>query len=72
MFLEKGKYLDKHMRSYKIFKNLTGDGILFSPSNENWSIRRKSLTAAFYKDKLIKMIELMKSIAFERTQIWKN
>jgi cytochrome P450 len=47
---------------------LTGDSILYSPSNENWSIRRKSLTAAFYKDKLIKMIEIMKKITHEKVK----
>ena len=45
---------------------LLGDSIVFSPSDETWSTRRKHLSAAFYKDKLIKMIDIVAAHAFEK------
>ena len=71
MFVEKNKYFDKHESSHKLFYRLLGDGILIAPSNENWSRRRKSLTSAFYKDKLLKMVEVMKAFTYKRVNDWK-
>jgi cytochrome P450 len=43
-------------------KRLMGDSILFSRSTEEWSKKRKTLSPAFYKEKLHKMIDITKSI----------
>ena len=39
-----------------------GDSILFSRSTEEWSKKRKTLSPAFYKEKLAKMVDITKSI----------
>lgn len=41
---------------------LTGDSTLFESSTEKWHSKRKSLSAAFYKNKLSKMIDVMKDV----------
>lgn len=42
---------------------LMGDSTLLARSDELWSKRRKSLSGTFYKDKLVKMMEIVKSVA---------
>jgi hypothetical protein len=41
---------------------MTGDSILFAPSDIMWQKKRKALSAALYKDKLKGMIESMKQV----------
>jgi len=42
-----------------MFEACLGDSILFSRSTELWNKKRKSLSAAFYKDKLGKMMDII-------------
>ncbi len=65
LFLTKNKYFDKHPRSAKFFKRLTGDSILFAKSDLLWQQKRKSLSAALYKDKLRVMIDMMKDVTID-------
>jgi cytochrome P450 len=65
LFLTKNKYFDKHPRSAKFFSRLTGDSILFAKSDLLWQQKRKSLSAALYKDKLRVMIEMMKDVSLD-------
>lgn len=37
-----------------------GDSIIFQPANEDWYEKRKRISVAFYKDKLLKMVEILK------------
>lgn len=47
-----------------------GESILLAESNHQWSSKRKVLATAFYKDKLIKMIELVKELLVEVVDDW--
>ena len=47
-----------------------GESILLSESNSDWSNKRKVLSTAFYKDKLIKMIEIIKELLKEVVIDW--
>jgi cytochrome P450 len=60
LFLTKNKYFDKHPKSASLFSRLTGDSILFAKSDIKWQQKRKSLSAALYKDKLRAMVDMMK------------
>ncbi len=51
---------------------LTGDSILFSPSHKLWSSKRKVIAAAFYKEKMLLMCELIKETAHEVTEDWRK
>jgi len=72
LYGSKNKYLDKHRQLRDILYPLMGDSILFSPSTEGWSHRRKSLSGAFYKDKLIKMVEIVKGCMSEKVDEWRE
>ena len=65
LFLKKNKYFDKHPRTAKFFSRLLGDSILFAKSDLLWQQKRKSLSAALYKEKLGVMIEMMKDISLD-------
>jgi hypothetical protein len=55
----KNKYTEKDGFIHNYLKELIGDSIVFSPSNDLWKEKRKKLSLAFYKDKMIKMLEIM-------------
>jgi cytochrome P450 len=63
LYVEKNKYFDKAERTKILLEPLIGESILFSPSNQEWSTRRKLVSSAFYKEKLLKMIDIMKSVS---------
>ena len=51
---------------------LIGESILLAESTEEWSNKRKILAASFYKEKLVKMIKLAKSILIETVEDWNS
>ncbi len=64
-FLNKNKYYDKHEHSAKTFSRLMGDSIIFAKSDLKWQQKRKSLSAAIYKDKLRVMVDMMKQATID-------
>ena len=60
MYTTKNKYFDKHPLIRDVSYILTGDSILFAETNEAWRASRKALTPAFYKGKLVSMMEIAK------------
>jgi len=73
LFLTKNKYFDKHPITAKQMQRMTGESILFEPSNLRWQQKRKALSSALYKDKLKDMIELMKQVTISTIQgRWAN
>jgi len=60
MYTTHNKSFDKHDLVKLLTMELTGRSILFAESNPEWRARRKALSPAFYKGKLIKMIEIAK------------
>lgn len=52
IYVTKNRYFDKHPRSKWILQRLAGESIFFSKSDELWAKKRKSLSAAFYKDRM--------------------
>jgi cytochrome P450 len=62
LFLTKNKYFDKHPNSAEFLKRMIGNSILFAKSDIHWQQKRKSLSAALYKDKLKVMVEMMKDV----------
>ena len=47
-----------------------GESILLSESNELWNNKRKVLSASFYKDKLLKMVDLAKLMVKTTVEEW--
>jgi hypothetical protein len=49
-----------------------GNSILQAESTEDWGKKRKVLAAAFYKDKLIKMNDIVKRCMGETVLKWRK
>ena len=52
------------------FTNLLGNSFLFSPSNDTWKAKRRGLGHAFYKEKLVPMLENLKYYVIEQQKKW--
>jgi cytochrome P450 len=70
IYVTKNKYFDRHPMVHDTFKLMSKGSILFSRNNEEWAKRRKTLSTAFYKDKLMKMAELSKGVVASEVKRW--
>ena len=70
ILVKNNKFLSKADYLKKIFYPLMGESILMAESSELWSNKRKVLSASFYKDKLLKMIELTRDVIKETMIQW--
>ena len=70
IFVRCNKYITKSPHIKNMMYPLMGESILLSESNSDWSNKRKVLSTAFYKDKLIKMIEIIKELLKEAVIDW--
>ena len=55
------KFFDKHPIAREVTYELLGGSILFADTNEMWRKRRTALSPAFYKGKLVQMVETAKA-----------
>jgi cytochrome P450 len=62
LYVTKNKYFDKHPLIQNLVEPLLGDSLLLEQSNDLWSQKRKHISAAFYKEKLISYLEVIKRI----------
>lgn len=60
IFGSKNSLVDKTGSFEGVFKNLFGHSFLFSKSDETWKTKRKATAHAFYKDRLLLMLENLK------------
>ena len=60
MYTTKNKYFDKHPLIKDLSYALTGDSILFAETTPDWKASRKALTPAFYKGKLVYLMDIAK------------
>lgn len=72
LFTEKNRIFEKSEFHHLMMKRMTGDSIVFSKGNEEWAKRRRSISAAFYKEKLVLMIELAKKATSEKFRLWEQ
>ncbi len=70
LYVTKNKYFDKNIRLENQFKCLFGGGTVFSKSNELWTQKRKHLAVAFYKEKMIKMLDILTAMTDARVKQW--
>ena len=66
VYVTKNKYFDKDPISRVLFGSIFGESIVLAASDELWSKKRKVLSQAFYKDKLIKMTEVIRQVVAEK------
>ena len=65
MMVNKNALIDKREKFGAAMKNFSGDGFIVSTSNEKWKAKRKGIAHAFFKDKLIIMLEKLKEYTLE-------
>ena len=58
MYTTKNKFFNKHPMMKNLLYPMTGDSMLFAETSAEWRNRRKTIAPAFYKGKLLKMIEI--------------
>ena len=58
MYTSKNKYFDKHPIIKDLTLCLTGRSILFAETTREWKEARKTISPAFYKGKLVGLVEI--------------
>ena len=53
-----------------VFSKLIGKSFLFSPADEDWKAKRKACAHAFYKERLVHMVEILKEKLEENCLTW--
>jgi cytochrome P450 len=53
VYVTKNKYYDKDPFMAELSREFVGKSTVFAQSNEEWADKRKIISSAFYKDKLI-------------------
>ena len=65
ILVTKNAAVDKTNQFEGVFSKLFGKSFLFSETNELWKQKRKATAHAFYKDRLVHMLEALKDKTFE-------
>ena len=72
MYTTNNKYFDKHPIVRDTTLRLLGRSILFADTDPEWKKRRQAFTPAFYKGKLIKMVDIAKESVRTTHKRWKR
>ena len=72
IFIQKNKLIDKTGEVQEIFEDAMGQSFIFSKGDEDWSRKRKACAHAFYKDRLEKMMDVLKKKLQETIMIWND
>lgn len=70
MLVTKNALLDKTGAFQGVFQNLFGKAFLFSKSDEDWKAKRKACAHAFYKDRLVHMLDTLKKRFTDAIEQW--
>ena len=68
--MTKNAVCDKTGKFEGLFLNLLGNSFLFSKGDEVWKQKRRATSHAFYKDRLVHMIDSLKAKVFETHNEW--
>ena len=53
-----------------MLRSLLGNSLLFSKSDAIWKAKRKAIAHAFYKDRLAKMLDVLKTETMVSIKSW--
>ena len=70
-YITKNKFFDKVTRMKPILKELFEESILFDRSTKLQSTKRKHISQAFYKEKMVKMLSSITKLTQKRVNEWK-
>ena len=60
MYGVKNSLIDKTGKFEAVFKNLFGNSFVFSKGDDIWKEKRRASSHAFYKERLVHMLEALK------------
>jgi cytochrome P450 len=66
IFTTKNDCVDKSGTQHLVLKPLLGDAILFSKADEAWKAKRKAISHAFYRDRMVFMLDVLKEALNKR------
>ena len=71
LYISKNKYFEKSDKTRRhLGPGFLGNSINLMPSNELWSLKRKTISSALYKDKLTRMLKTIICLANEKVREW--
>ena len=70
LLVKKNALYDKTGALHGVFSNLLGDSFLFSRADDVWKAKRKACSHAFYKDRMVHMLEVLKDKMNKNCQHW--
>ncbi len=66
--MTKNKFWDKDAFSLIQYGHLFGESIVIALTDEVWSKKRKVLSSAFYKDKLVRMTDTISKVVAQKIE----
>ena len=70
LWVGKNALLDKDPESLIMFEDIIGQSFLFGHNDEVWKEKRKACAHAFYKERLVFMLETLKDKTMEMFEKW--
>lgn len=70
LYVTKNRHMEKSTKMKRQLRRFTGNSMIFDRSNELWALKRKHVSAAFYKDKLLAMMNIIIDVTTHRLQKW--
>ena len=64
--------LDKHQDGGLLFSYIIGQSFIYSKNDEIWSAKRKACAHAFYKERLISMLDTLRVKLIETFAKWQE
>ncbi|CDW82654.1 cytochrome family subfamily polypeptide 55 precursor [Stylonychia lemnae] len=72
IYTTKSKFMDKHQKFQEFLEDFQGHSSANQKSNQEWADKRKHLTSAFYKEKIIRILKESVAITYKKVQTWKE
>ena len=70
IFTTKDQFTDKTEMSLEMFREFLGESFLFAHTDDVWKAKRKACAHAFYKERLLKMMDIFKMKLRENASKW--
>ena len=70
LLVQKNSIYDKTGLLHGVFSKLMGDSFLFSKADDVWKAKRKACSHAFYKERLVHMLEVFKEKMSDNCTKW--
>ena len=70
MIVTKNAQIDKTGEFEAAFLNIFGRSFLFSKTDDHWKEKRKACAHAFYKDRLVHMLDVLKEQLLQTQADW--